>query len=286
MKLVVKFKDSPRKKTLHVWKNTHVHQICGLVEHDTDEKLFLEYKGERLLARRTLKSAKLRSGSVVFLVREYRRVLSTSTETSKEPCMITLENNSRRPRAQMSCGHAITPGGLFQFLNVELAAGKTQICCPYTRMDNTFQQCNKVWDFNEVQEKACLTRFENSEMMRKLRINIMNFEKMQDNNNMNSDAYILKLLLQCENKTLYGRRGKETCPSRRACPRCGVFIDHIAGCPSMTCGVKACGHVFCFICLKDSCNSSNCFVAPIQFRNRESNFKKKRPMKKIGILKK
>lgn len=179
------------------------------------------------------------------------------------------------------------PDGLFQFMNSELDAGKTQICCPYTNLDNTLQSCDKVWNINELQEKACLTRWENTEMTRKLRLNIMNFEKMQENN-MNWNVYNLKLLNQCENKVLYGSRGKENCPSRRACPRCGVFIDHIAGCPSMTCGVKACGHRFCFICLKDSCNTANCFVAPIQYTHTGKNSRRERKTspKTIGILKK
>jgi len=38
------------------------------------------------------------------------------------------------------------------------------------------------------------------------------------------------------------------CPSIRACPKCGLLINHAGGCRHMTC--TSCGAEFCFICLK------------------------------------
>ena len=38
------------------------------------------------------------------------------------------------------------------------------------------------------------------------------------------------------------------CPSIRACPKCGLLINHTGGCRHMTC--TGCGAEFCFICLR------------------------------------
>ena len=60
------------------------------------------------------------------------------------------------------------------------------------------------------------------------------------------------------------------CPAIRACPACGLLIEHIKDCKQMRC---PCGQRFCFICLKKAnsagryqCGAWNfkCTVAPIQ----------------------
>jgi len=40
----------------------------------------------------------------------------------------------------------------------------------------------------------------------------------------------------------------QSCPSIRACPKCGLLLSHIGGCRHMTC--TCCGAEFCFICLR------------------------------------
>ncbi|CAG8462728.1 4986_t:CDS:2, partial [Scutellospora calospora] len=59
-------------------------------------------------------------------------------------------------------------------------------------------------------------------------------------------------------------------PSCRACPKCGIIIEHDRKCKHMTC---LCGQEFCFICLGQrhpqngwSCGTFNsvCEIAPVQ----------------------
>ncbi|XP_077978805.1 uncharacterized protein LOC144434221 [Glandiceps talaboti] len=78
----------------------------------------------------------------------------------------------------------------------------------------------------------------------------------------------LKILQECPKKNIVG---VDDCPSRRACPGCGMLIEHEKACKHMAC---TCGQRFCFICLKApsesngeyQCGSYNspCTVAPIQ----------------------
>ncbi|RUP44415.1 hypothetical protein BC936DRAFT_149484 [Jimgerdemannia flammicorona] len=58
-------------------------------------------------------------------------------------------------------------------------------------------------------------------------------------------------------------------PSRRACPKCGLLVEHDRDCKHMKC---RCDHKFCFVCLKPclngvwQCGVSNapCEIAPVQ----------------------
>ncbi|XP_002733653.2 uncharacterized protein LOC100371864 [Saccoglossus kowalevskii] len=77
----------------------------------------------------------------------------------------------------------------------------------------------------------------------------------------------LKILRTCPKKTIVG---VPNCPSRRACPSCGMLIEHDKACKHMVC---FCGKKFCFICLTKpdakgsyQCGSYNtkCTIAAIQ----------------------
>ncbi|XP_041354389.1 E3 ubiquitin-protein ligase ARIH1-like [Gigantopelta aegis] len=76
----------------------------------------------------------------------------------------------------------------------------------------------------------------------------------------------LKILRDAPKKCIIG---VANCPSRRACPSCGMVIEHIRACKHMKC---PCGQRFCFICLKKAvdggypCGSYNtpCSVAAVQ----------------------
>ena len=77
----------------------------------------------------------------------------------------------------------------------------------------------------------------------------------------------LKILRDAPKKTIVGAKN---CPCRRACPSCGMIIEHTKACKHMVC---PCGQKFCFICLKKAatsgsyqCGSYNtpCSVAAVQ----------------------
>ena len=78
----------------------------------------------------------------------------------------------------------------------------------------------------------------------------------------------LKYLKTCEKKVIIQ---VPNCPSLRACPTCGVLIEHTGACKHMIC--QGCDTEFCFICLKKrrkirgwQCGSwnSTCRPAPVQ----------------------
>ena len=77
----------------------------------------------------------------------------------------------------------------------------------------------------------------------------------------------LKILQTCPTKTVIG---VPMCPDIRACPKCGLLIQHKDQCKQMEC---PCKQKFCFICLKVAnengryqCGAWNmkCVVAPRQ----------------------
>ncbi|KAH3817102.1 hypothetical protein DPMN_118631 [Dreissena polymorpha] len=55
----------------------------------------------------------------------------------------------------------------------------------------------------------------------------------------------LRLIKNCETKTVFGVE----CPAIRACPSCGMLIEHKEACKHMHC---RCSQKFCFICLEKS----------------------------------
>jgi hypothetical protein len=64
--------------------------------------------------------------------------------------------------------------------------------------------------------------------------------------------------------------GVQNCPAVRACPTCGLLIEHTSACKQMVC---PCSQKFCFICLKTAdargnyqCGTYNfkCEVSPLQ----------------------
>ena len=63
------------------------------------------------------------------------------------------------------------------------------------------------------------------------------------NEECSGEDHRLRILREARNKYVVG---VET-PCRRACPQCGMLIEHVAKCKHMVC---RCGIEFCFICLE------------------------------------
>lgn len=77
----------------------------------------------------------------------------------------------------------------------------------------------------------------------------------------------LRILKKSPTKSVVG---VSNVPAVRACPKCGLLIEHKSDCKQMTC---PCGQKFCFICLKMASDSGRyqcgawnfqCEVAPVQ----------------------
>lgn len=59
-----------------------------------------------------------------------------------------------------------------------------------------------------------------------------------------------KILRECNEKDISGVK----CPSIRACPKCGLMIEHTDGCKQMQC---TCKQKFCFLCLQMANNQGS-----------------------------
>ncbi|XP_026208890.1 probable E3 ubiquitin-protein ligase RNF144A-A [Anabas testudineus] len=71
----------------------------------------------------------------------------------------------------------------------------------------------------------------------------------------------LKTLTSCPEITFKSRAKVTGCPSIRACPTCGILLQHDnIMCENVRC--PRCKNKFCFVCLKPTCSS--CRVAPRQ----------------------
>ncbi|XP_037832384.1 probable E3 ubiquitin-protein ligase ARI5 [Kryptolebias marmoratus] len=60
------------------------------------------------------------------------------------------------PRAQMSCGHAVTPMSLTNWCLKQLEQGQYKFKCPVLK-EGTKEQCGAVWPYQEVRRLAVLT---------------------------------------------------------------------------------------------------------------------------------
>ncbi|KAF3697857.1 hypothetical protein EXN66_Car013538 [Channa argus] len=73
----------------------------------------------------------------------------------------------------------------------------------------------------------------------------------------------LKTLRACPNIMFYTVQGPTLCPSIRACPTCGILLQHdTKSCEKVKC--LRCKVGFCFLCLKRKCNICDKGVAPRQ----------------------
>ncbi|XP_038126351.1 uncharacterized protein LOC119773419 [Cyprinodon tularosa] len=66
------------------------------------------------------------------------------------------EEGDQGLRAEMSCGHAVTPQSLTGWCRSLLDQGQYKFKCPALK-DGTVQQCGAVWSYQEVRRLAVLT---------------------------------------------------------------------------------------------------------------------------------
>uniref|UniRef100_A0A3B3D9Q4 Probable E3 ubiquitin-protein ligase ARI8 n=1 Tax=Oryzias melastigma TaxID=30732 RepID=A0A3B3D9Q4_ORYME len=192
------------------------------------------------------------------------------------------------PRAEMSCGHAVTPMSLTNWCRRLLDEGENRFVCGMTG-------CNKEWSYEEVCKMALLTpdekeyfkktmkiiagreRKKNTKlvMMRKdesnlrVRCQVCSKKKRRDfdfcwqclkewkgphprsDRCENDGCYseALTTLKNCPNIVFESVIKVRGCPSIRACPTCGSLVQHSSKyCKSIVC--PRCKVKFCFVCLK------------------------------------
>ncbi|KAL5015377.1 hypothetical protein ScPMuIL_009647 [Solemya velum] len=223
---------------------------------EEEDEGVLRYRNRVLKNEDTLQESGLKTRHRLILSAPKRRKLPEKTRRAQASCMITLSD--KQERAEMSCGHAITPGSLFQLCRSEFSNGKVEIRCPYVGDDLT--GCDQVWEMDELIEKACIDRREHNEFMAFINETLINLRKVKEH--FSTSQELARILNDCGWKN-FG--GGIQCPSHRACPKCGAVIEHISSCNQMTCQFPGCHTTFCFICLGVPCRG-NCYLAPVQIQ--------------------
>ncbi|XP_059211302.1 uncharacterized protein DDB_G0292642-like [Centropristis striata] len=201
-------------------------------------------------------------------------------------------------RAEMSCGHAVTPDSLTLWCRSQLDEGIYKFRCPAV-VEGT-KQCNKLWSYQEVRRLAdlsveemqhfeetmaclaaagyfeiqpcpqCKTKVERKDLGNLcVRCTICSADQKKtyqfcwqcqrewkgpgprsdrcgNNDCINRD---LQLLQTCTTISLPAVEGVSSCPSVRACPTCGMKVEHSQQfCKNINC--PRCHVEFCFVCLK------------------------------------
>ncbi|XP_060063149.1 uncharacterized protein LOC132543650 [Ylistrum balloti] len=220
----------------------------------------------KTIASECLISKAFTDGAIVEVVRKSRirtRRLWNGVKRSTEQCMITLARDE--PRAQMPCGHAITPQALYDYCWHELEKGSSAITCPYVTTIKG-DKCGSKWDSYTVQLSAAMSKTEKKSFQTKLDKNRIKQQEIESTNVYPDDIMIS--LLHKSPKL----RGCSTALMRRACPKCWSVIEHVAGCLTMTCQYPSCQYRFCFRCLGNyvsGIDHNRCHQAPLQFSTDE-----------------
>ncbi|KAL6118511.1 uncharacterized protein ACO6RY_03299 [Pungitius sinensis] len=225
-------------------------------------------------------------------------------------------------RAEMSCGHAVTPESLTGWCRSLLDQSQHTFRCPALKEGTpkkcdavcTSKKCGAVWSYQEVRRLALLTPEEIQyfeENIARLaaaqycefktcpgcktcveRKNLSNLAVQctlctedkgkrylfcwqclktwkgaaPGSNCCNNDGcinYDLELLKKCGTTALPEVEGVDACPSIRACPTCGMRVEHNnTGCKNIIC--PRCHVEFCFVCLKitpECLKTSSYFIA-------------------------
>lgn len=73
--------------------------------------------------------------------------MKSELNITKDADIFTLDQDPLAFRGKMSCGHAVLPQSLEQYVQMELDAKKTVIKCPHVDSQDPSLRCNKIWYF-------------------------------------------------------------------------------------------------------------------------------------------
>jgi len=106
-------------------------------------------------------------------IKDYSTVAPNLFKLTREPDIFTLDDDILRPRALMSCSHAVLPNTLTQYIFNQLDKGKTQICCPYVSPSNPNVICGKEWKYPELRKMGLFSAAEQNYIELKMSLNVI-----------------------------------------------------------------------------------------------------------------
>ncbi|XP_038126365.1 E3 ubiquitin-protein ligase RNF19A-like [Cyprinodon tularosa] len=246
-----------------------------------------------------------------------RKKMGSATSTSPEKCYDPKDTSLKfvdgedeldflcegfsSLRAQMSCGHAVTPTSLTKWCLKQLEEGQSRFVCGV---------CNARWHYEEVQKMALLSPEErkyfkkmrslNAAVTRKCPGCMSSVARQNEFNlcvgckvctakkghsyefcwqclrewkgpkprisrcgNEGCSNTLLQTLQTCPDIVFDKVKGITGCPSIRVCPTCGSLLEHKRNhCKHLTC--PQCKVKFCFVCLKTfaECSRTSGISAP------------------------
>ncbi|KAG9330665.1 hypothetical protein JZ751_022525 [Albula glossodonta] len=241
------------------------------------------------------------------------KLFSPQRQLGSQGARRTLDDDPDTLRAEMSCGHAVTPQSLTAWCRSLLDQGQYVFRCPALK-DGTVQKCEAQWSYQEVRKLAVLTAAEQQhfeETMAALAAaEYCEFKscpgchtcvEREDISNLNVHCTVcsavtaqafefcwqclrvwkgpgprsdrcgndgctnkdLELLKGCPTTSLPQVQNLDPCPSIRACPTCGLLLEHDrTGCKNILC--SRCQVEFCFVCLKltPACLQTSSYFLP------------------------